>query len=71
MCKAPGSAGMGTGGRSYDLVPGEPDASILLYRMETETVGEMMPLLGRSLQDRLGVALVRAWIEGLPGSPCE
>jgi uncharacterized repeat protein (TIGR03806 family) len=71
ICKEPGSAGAGTGGLRYDLVPGSPGESILLYRMETEVAGEMMPLLGRSLRDDVGVALVREWIRRMPSMRCD
>ena len=70
VCKRPGSAGGGTGGLTYDIVPGDHTQSILWYRMETEVLGEMMPDLGRSVRHVDGVALVAAWIDGLEGS-CE
>ncbi|MCK6544922.1 hypothetical protein L6R52_03580 [Myxococcota bacterium] len=70
VCKEPGSAGRGTGGFRYDVVPGDPDTSILHYRVATEIVGDMMPLIGRSLRHDAGVALVRAWIEGMPPMAC-
>lgn len=71
LCKEPGSAGSGSGGLRFDIVPGRPDLSIMVYRTETETVGEMMPLLGRSLRDRLGTPLVRGWIERMEVEACE
>ena len=49
ICKQPGSAGLGTGGFKYDIVPGNPDASVLHYRITTTSPGAMMPLIGRSL----------------------
>lgn len=71
ICKVPGSAGSGAGGLRYDIVPGAPEASILMHRVETEVVGEMMPLIGRSLADALGVRLVRQWIRDMPARSCE
>ena len=71
ICKRPGSAGAGTGGHTYDLVPGNPDQSILFFRMETTEIGAMMPLIGRSLQDTQAVALIRRWIEAMPPQTCE
>ena len=62
ICKRPGSAGNGTNGYDYDIVPSDPDTSILHYRISTVTPGQMMPLLGRSLQHKEGVELVHAWI---------
>ncbi|MEM8525434.1 MAG: SO2930 family diheme c-type cytochrome [Bacteroidota bacterium] len=61
--KAPIAAGRGGGGRAYGIVPGKPDQSILVYRMESEDPGEMMPELGRQLIHDQGVALIREWIE--------
>lgn len=46
------------------IVPGEPDRSILAYRLGTRN-DHAMPPLGSRLVDPDGVALVRAWIEGL------
>ena len=71
FCKRPGSAGEGTGGLTYDIVPGDPDQSILVFRVETTEVGAMMPLLGRSLQDPYGATLVRRWIAAMPPVDCE
>ena len=71
VCKRPGSAGEGTGGLTFDIVPGDPDQSILVFRMETEEVGAMMPLLGRSLAHDEGVELVRAWIAAMEPRVCE
>ncbi|MEE4302482.1 MAG: hypothetical protein V2J24_23785 [Pseudomonadales bacterium] len=67
LCKSPVAAGRGSGGRAYDIRPGAPDASILLYRMDHRDPGVMMPELGRSLVHREGVAAVRAWISDLEG----
>lgn len=67
VCKSPVSAGSGSGGRNYDIVPGDPDKSILLYRMESLEPGEMMPELGRSVIHREGVALIRDWIDAMEG----
>ncbi len=67
ICKPPIAAGQGTGGRRYAIVPGDADASILVYRMTSRKPGAMMPELGRSLVHREGVALVRDWIDSLPG----
>lgn len=71
LCKRPGSAGEGTGGLTFDLVPGRPDESILLFRVETEEVGAMMPLLGRSVRHTRGAEVLRAWIAGMEPMSCE
>ncbi len=47
------------------IVPGEPDRSILLTRMETEQRSWQMPPLARQLVDPQGTALVSQWIAAL------
>ncbi|HET8898026.1 MAG TPA: SO2930 family diheme c-type cytochrome [Rhodanobacteraceae bacterium] len=66
-CKTPVAAGRATGGRLFDVVPGAPDGSILLHRMESHEVGVMMPELGRTVSDQKGVQLIRDWIASLDG----
>ncbi|MDX2301774.1 MAG: SO2930 family diheme c-type cytochrome [Microscillaceae bacterium] len=63
--KTPVAAGRGSGGLNFDIVPGNPDASILLYRMNSHDPGVMMPELGRQLIHQEGVALIREWIQSL------
>lgn len=67
LCKSPVAAGKGSGGRMFGIVPGQPDSSILLYRMEANDPGVMMPEIGRAAPHVEGIALVREWIEGLEG----
>jgi uncharacterized repeat protein (TIGR03806 family) len=67
VCKPPTSAGNGLKcDQPIDVVPGNPDASLLLCRMESIAAGERMPPLGRTLVHGEGVELIRAWIEELP-----
>lgn len=61
--KSPVAAGRGSGDLLHDIVPGEPDRSILLYRLESLDPGVMMPELGRGLIHHESVALIRSWIE--------
>jgi uncharacterized repeat protein (TIGR03806 family) len=68
VCKSPVAAGQGTGGRMFGIVPGKPDESILLYRLETTDPGKMMPELGRSVAHAEGVALIRQWISEMSGA---
>ena len=67
LCKAAIAAGDGAGGRPYDIVPGAPEQSILLFRLETTNPAAMMPELGRSLSHSEGVALIREWIAAMEG----
>ena len=70
VCKNAVAAGSGTGGRQYDITPGEPENSRLHYRMETRDPSAMMPELGRSLVHAEGVMLIAEWIAAMENS-CE
>jgi uncharacterized repeat protein (TIGR03806 family) len=63
--KAPVAAGRGSGGRNFDIVPGNPDASILYYRINSDDPGVMMPELGKKLIHTEGVDLIREWISSM------
>jgi uncharacterized repeat protein (TIGR03806 family) len=67
LCKPPVAVGRGSGDRPYDIYPGRPNDSILVYRMAHSDPAIAMPELGRSTVHREGVALIRDWIAGLPG----
>ena len=67
VCKPPIAAGGGTGGRRFGIVPGAPDASITLFRMETMDPAAMMPELGRALAHEEGVLLISDWIASMEG----
>jgi len=67
VCKKPGSAGAGTGGFTFDILPGVPEESILWFRLQTSVVGEMMPDIGRSLVHDDGVTLLAEWIRRIDG----
>jgi uncharacterized repeat protein (TIGR03806 family) len=70
LCKTPVAAGPGSGGLSYDVVPGDPDRSILVHRMAATEPGSAMPQIGRSLVHEEGLALVREWVAGLTPAGC-
>jgi uncharacterized repeat protein (TIGR03806 family) len=70
VCKTPGSAGKGGGGLRYDIVPGEPEQSVLYFRTKTVDPGAMMPQLGRSLSHAEGVELLYRWIQEMPAHDC-
>lgn len=59
--KAPVAAGR-AGKFQYDIDPGHPESSILVYRMESDDPGIMMPEMGRKMVHKEGVALIKAWI---------
>ena len=68
ICKPPVAAGGGAGNLLYGIVPGQPETSILHYRMQSIAADEMMPELGRSLVHEEGLALVSNWISNMTGS---
>ena len=70
VCKIPAAAGGGAGGRSYDIVPGDPDASIVPFRMSTTDAEIKMPELPSLLSDEFGVELISAWIAAMPADDC-
>ncbi|MEK7833193.1 MAG: c-type cytochrome, partial [Acidobacteriota bacterium] len=65
-CKMPNSAGY-SGGHQYDVVPGNPAESIMIFRMKSTKAKEMMPEIGRSLSHKEGTVLVREWLATLKG----
>lgn len=66
--KTPVAAGRGSGGRDYDIVPGMPDKSIMMFRITSVDPGIMMPELGKRLIHEEGAELVRQWIAAMPPS---
>lgn len=70
ICKIPAAAGRGTGGRSVDVWPGDPDRSILTFRMESDEPGIKMPELPAVLVHAEGVSVMREWIASLPPRDC-
>jgi uncharacterized repeat protein (TIGR03806 family) len=67
FCKQPVAAGKGTGNRLYDIAPGHADASVLMFRLDSDDPSVMMPELGRSVVHREGVELIRQWIDAQHG----
>lgn len=65
ILKHPVAAGRGSGGLKQVIVPGDPDASILPYRMASTEPGVAMPELGRSVTDPDSLALIREWIAAM------
>jgi uncharacterized repeat protein (TIGR03806 family) len=68
VCKPPVAVGRGSGDRPYDIYPGRPDASILVYRMQHTDPAIAMPEVGRSTVHEEAVSLIAEWIAGMSGS---
>lgn len=64
--KSPVATGNGSGGRRYDIIPGKPDESILVFRLESTDAGARMPNLARNLVHSESTALIREWIQSMP-----
>lgn len=67
VCKTPVAVGRGSGDRRYDIFPGRPDESILIFRMQHSDPAIAMPELGRSVVHAEGLALVSEWIRAMNG----
>jgi uncharacterized repeat protein (TIGR03806 family) len=68
ICKPPVAVGRGSGNRPYDIYPGKAERSILVFRMENADPAIAMPELGRATSHVEGIAVIRDWINALPGS---
>ncbi|MFT7622242.1 MAG: parallel beta-helix repeat protein [Myxococcota bacterium] len=71
ICKTPVAAGAGSGGLKYDIVPGNPDASILVHRIESTDPAVKMPEVPNLTVDAAGIAVVREWIQSMPALDCD
>lgn len=69
FCKHPNSAG-NMDGRQYDIVPGDADNSILIFRLASTAPKVMMPQIGRATVHAEAVALLRSWISALELQSC-
>jgi parallel beta-helix repeat protein len=63
--KPPVAAGHGSGGRGYDIVPGKPEKSILMYRIESADPGIAMPSVAKRMVPVEAASVVRRWITGM------
>lgn len=68
LCKTPVAAGTAAGGFEFDIVPGNPDESIMIYRMNSLEAAVKMPELSKATVHTEGVQLIRDWITSLPGT---
>lgn len=71
VCKKPVAAGAGSGGFFYAISPGDPDSSILVYRMSSVDAAIKMPEIPNLQVDPFGVDLVRDWITEMELPACD
>ncbi len=60
--KTPVAAGIGAGPHTYNILPGNANESIMVYRMNATQPGIAMPEIGRVTIHREGVDLISQWI---------
>ena len=69
VCRSPVAAGPGSGGFEFDIVPGNPEESIMVFRVGSEDPGIKMPEIG-TLHDPIGVEVLTEWIAGMEPRNC-
>lgn len=67
VCKTPVAVGRGSGDRPYDIYPGRPEESIMVFRMQHSDPAIAMPELGRSVVHAEGVKVISDWIASMNG----
>jgi len=70
FCKGTVAAGSGTGSLQYDIVPGKPEESIMIFRMSSTDPEIKMPEIPNLLPDKAGIKLISEWIASLQGPAC-
>jgi uncharacterized repeat protein (TIGR03806 family) len=70
VCKGPVAAGGGTGMHLFDVVPGKPDESIMIFRMKSTDPDIKMPEIPNLLPDTKGAALISEWIAAMQPAGC-
>jgi len=71
VCKVPAAAGGGAGGRQVDIYPGDPERSIVPFRMMSTDPEIKMPELPSLLADDFGAQLISEWIAAMSYPPCD
>lgn len=70
ICKPPAAAGAASDGRPYDIVPGAPDQSIVVFRMESLDPMIKMPELPSRVLNPEGIELISDWIAAMEPPGC-
>lgn len=71
VCRSPAAIGAGAGGLDHLIVPGAPDESILVFRMETDSPGLRMPEQFVLTPHDEGRALIRQWVQSMEAVECD
>ena len=64
--KKPITGLMATDNRPFDIVAGQPEQSILVYRIESTDHRVRMPKISCQVPDLEGIDLIKAWIRAMP-----
>lgn len=67
ICKPLASTAPAMPGYDYNIVPGMPESSAVIYRMNSTDPVLRMPVLGRTLTHTEGLELITAWVAELSG----
>jgi hypothetical protein len=70
ICKQPLATGRGSGGHLADIIPGDANGSIMVFRVESEEAGVKMPELPTVLHHAEGAALLREWVDAMTPNTC-
>ncbi len=71
VCKKPLAFSAPPGaGVKYDIAPGSPDTSVLLYRMSHTNAGIVMPITGRQTNHTEALVMLRSWVTQLAQPNC-
>jgi uncharacterized repeat protein (TIGR03806 family) len=71
VCKMPlAYVGTGQPGYRYDINPGSPEKSILIYRLSHVGAGQTMPVVGRQTNHTEAIAVLSDWVRQLGMTSC-
>ncbi len=70
VCKGTVAAGAGTGSLDYDVVPGHPEESIMIFRMSSTDPEVKMPEIPNLIPDQAGIQLISEWITAMQPPGC-
>jgi uncharacterized repeat protein (TIGR03806 family) len=71
ICRHPVAAGPASGGFLFDVFPGQPNNSIMTYRMKSNDPQIKMPQLPLTTVDTFGADLITQWIAGRTDPACQ
>jgi uncharacterized repeat protein (TIGR03806 family) len=69
VCKKPLAYSNTAPGYRYDVNPGSPQTSILLFRLNTTLTGDIMPVVGRQTIHTEATSMLADWIRQLTSAP--